>query len=97
MSSYETFHDLWIQIWIDAYEEYREIIPEKGWNRGYQGSELPNGGLGNTLLHSTYTILFPNQNPKSEQETLKPSHKPFAVSKTHEEITPTSILFLIIS
>ena len=95
MSSYEAFHDLWIQIWIDAYEEYREfrreIIPEKGWNHGYQGSELPNGGLG------TLYTLFPNQNPKSEQETLKPSHKPFAVSKTHEEITPTSILFLIIS
>ena len=28
MNSYATFQDLWIRIWIHAYEEYREIIPE---------------------------------------------------------------------
>ena len=35
MNSYETFHDLWIHIWIhtDIYEEYCEIIPEIMWTK----------------------------------------------------------------
>ena len=28
IKSYAAFHDLWIQIWIDVYEEYSEIMPE---------------------------------------------------------------------